>query len=57
MNSSFFQRLSTIFVLLALTLPASQREWQGTGSMNETVMAEVHSNIDSNPISLSTTKA
>lgn len=50
MSSNFFQRLSFLVVLLALTALALQRDWQGTGSMNETVMTEIHTQINNNPI-------
>lgn len=50
MSSSCFQRLCTFVVLLTLTLPAFQMNWQAAGNMNDTVMAEIRSGIASGRI-------
>lgn len=57
MNSNCSQRLSILFVLLALTVPALQIKWQGTGTMTDSNMTEIHNNIDSHPITSITTGA
>ena len=57
MISNCLQGLSFLVVLLALTVPALQTDWQGSGSMNTTVMTEIHTQINNNPITSSTSPA
>lgn len=55
MGFKSYRILSALLVLLAITTPTQQRDWQGTGTMNDTVMGVIHFNIDNNPVSSANT--
>lgn len=51
MTSNCFPRLSLLIVLLILTIPALQLDWQGSGNMSQSNMTEIHTQISRYPIS------
>ena len=50
---SYFQRLSFLIMLMALTVPALCLDWQGTGRQSN--MTEIQTAVNKNPITSSTT--
>ena len=54
MSLNCFQRLSFLFLLLAITVPALSKDWQGTGNMTSDNMTEIHNSINTYPITSTT---
>lgn len=52
MSLNCFQKLSFILLLLALTAPALQLDWQGTGNMTQDNMTEIQAAINANPFNV-----